>query len=196
MTKHRLKYITIIAILSVFSIDIIIKLFGVRINNVLNSISLFDEGIGKLTVSSEIVRFYSIYNNLSYFLKSPLFGIGLGVGYSFSGLATTLCNIGILGLILWCGALLSSIKNLQFKKSTLVWALICFFILYAPTSHMGVMTYQDKSFYIFLVLCSLNRNEQLEFTVADNYKTILSIINRINTENTSKTYLVTGTKIF
>ena len=50
--------------------------------------------------ASETVRFYSIFNNLYVWTKSPLFGIGAGTVSSASGWVSALANGGIIGIYL------------------------------------------------------------------------------------------------
>jgi hypothetical protein len=145
------------------------RLFGSRIENIFKYLSSFSQGNTSLPQGSEIVRMFSIYNNLTYFLKSPLLGTGLGTIYSFSGFVTTLTDIGLLGLFVWSACLVSGLDNLHFHKGSLALAFVFFFASFAVTGHMGIMTYLDKSFFLFVILASLGRKEQILFTF-EKYK--------------------------
>ncbi len=175
MSENRIKTGIILLFMAIPCALVAFKQFGSRIDVLFNNFASFPNGIGSLPVNSETVRFYSIYNNLLLFLKNPLFGIGLGIGYSYSGLVTALCNIGILGVICWTGVVISSQSNLCFKKSTLFWALLLFFLIFTPVSHMGEMMYQDRSFFLLLLLCSVNRNEQFGFTFEEKKESIIGL---------------------
>lgn len=166
VSKNKMIAISFCIILSIPAGLVVFSLFGSRITDLLTNFSLFSKGIQYLPVNSEIVRMYSIYNNLKLFLHSPILGIGLGIGYSFSGLVTTLTNIGIAGLFIWIGALFSSVLKLKFKRSSLIFGIVVYLFTFSLVNHMGEMTYQDKSFFIFICLCSLNPKEKRLFTIS------------------------------
>jgi len=139
----------------------VLSLYSERINNIFTNLSLFKQGINYLPKESEIIRLYSIYNNLQIFFKYPLFGVGLGTSYSFSGFFTTLCNIGLIGTILWTKIVFTGMKRLHVEKTSLVLSSLVFFVAFLFSGHMGIMTYLDKSFYLFVII-TLTFNKKKE----------------------------------
>jgi hypothetical protein len=165
LSKKPSLVLVIYLLLLIPSIFAMEYLFGDRLARIFASISSFGGDLRNLPATSEIIRLYSIYNNLVIFLRYPLFGCGLGMAYSFSGFVTSLANIGILGVFLWTGVLVSGLKNMGFSKKSLVFGFVVLFLAFLATGHMGVLTYADKVFYLLLLLLSINRREQFVFDV-------------------------------
>lgn len=133
----------------------VFALFGNRIENIVNSILTFSPyTVSNLETSSEIIRFYSIYNNLYYFIKYPIFGTGLGTIYSYSSTITLLTNVGVIGLVLFFVFYLSAInrgkkiKNIMIKCSLIITILSLFLL----TGHLGYLLYFEKTFFVIVLI--------------------------------------------
>lgn len=51
--------------------------------------------------ASEIVRFYSMFNNLYVWIRTPFLGVGIGAISCTSGWISAIANIGIIGIIIY-----------------------------------------------------------------------------------------------
>lgn len=131
-----------------------------------------DSSIG-LPMKSELVRLYSIANNLKLFLNYPLFGCGFSLAYSFSGLVTTLSNIGLIGLFFWSLILIDSIAYFRINTFSKIKGLLLLFLFYSFSGHMNQMIYMDFSFVLFLLFSNCNPSSLLhlskEFYYFNNY---------------------------
>lgn len=119
----------------------------------------FSNGISGLPVSSTIVRSYSIYISLQNFLSSPLFGIGLGISYSHSGLFTRLSNIGVIGFVIFILLLASFFKSLRLQKTSFAAPIIGIRIAYSFTGHRSRIFYMPYTAVSFLLMSVSNRCE-------------------------------------
>lgn len=163
-SKHSIRWIITALIFGVPFLITIMNVYSNRIQNIFYYISLFNNSQpAVLPKLSEIIRLYSIYNNLKIFFSYPLFGVGLGVCYSFSGFITTLCNIGLIGTFLWSKIVSSSCKNLKFHKSSIIFGFFIFFMSFLFTGHMGIMVYLEKSLYLFIITTLTCKKEVKNF---------------------------------
>ena len=145
----------IFIVLGIASCFVFYSLYSSRIETIFDYINLLSiEDPSLLPATSEVIRLYSIFNNLKIFLKYPLFGYGLGSCYSYSGLITCLANIGLLGLIRRIAIVISSLKYFRFNSLSLLKGIIVFFIYYSVIGSMGLMVYIDYSFVIIVLLSS------------------------------------------
>ncbi len=158
------KGITIIAVFAVAILIAVNILYSQRIDNIFNWIKRFKYSEPKdLPAVSEVIRFYSIYNNTVLFLKNPLFGCGVSSIYCFSAIITLFSNIGILGVILYCNAV-KSITDEFFKVKKFSWlTLLILFIAFILTGHMSQILYIEKIIYLYIILkfLQLNKNTRI-----------------------------------
>lgn len=104
-----------------------------------------DDWRGRLSMTSEHVRFVSIVDSFKNFTDRPIFGLGAIAELCHSGLVSFIVNFGIIGLILWAGILL----QLSLKKNSLV----CIFILVIfPNCFVGFYSSFFSALPIFIVL--------------------------------------------
>lgn len=66
--------------------------------------------------TSESFRFTTMFESLNLFMDRPLFGIGLGIPYSYGFVSGALASIGIIGFILWFRYVFFTIGNNSFKS--------------------------------------------------------------------------------
>lgn len=123
--------------------------FPDRISNILNSIGNFGNGIQYLTWSSEVTRLYSAYNNLTIFLRFPLFGAGLGVFASHSAIVTAFASLGLIGMGIWSNFGISLTRNVYSMKTRITAILLVF--IYFMTNHVGQLLGSTQFILIFLV---------------------------------------------
>ena len=154
-------------LIAVIAIPILLVLFKDRIANLLDTLSYFIySNPSELPESSEIIRLYSIYNNLKYFIQNPLFGTGVGVIYCFSSVVTLIANIGLIGLamfVLIISRFTNKILNSQIVSFFTIFVFIGSFTL---TGHMSLILYIDKIIVMYLVckdinLCVLSKKPSL-----------------------------------
>lgn len=144
-----------VLILFLVCFSYLISQYGNRINNIINTLLLFNfNSFGNLPISSEIIRFYSIFNNLNYFFRNLLLGTGLGTIYCYSGTVTLLTNLGIGGTTLFIFFYLILMKN-SFNAKMLKNKKIFIFVLLLPflfTGHLGYILYFEKTFFAMCLL--------------------------------------------
>jgi len=146
---------------SILAFLVIITFFSNRINNIFYYAAKFNYGVASLPPVSEIIRIYSIYNVLMHFFNHPLFGIGLGICFSFGALPTLLCNIGLVGFLLWISLMKASLSKFSFSRASyLVSFFNFFFILFFFGYHMGEMVFYERSFFILVMLTYLSCKEK------------------------------------
>jgi hypothetical protein len=162
VTKRRKLYLGLLLGVGIPAAAVGIFLFRSRLITIVQYIPAFSRSLpSDLPGKSEVIRLYSIYNNFCIFLYRPLYGVGLGSLYCYSGLVSTLSNIGLLGLFCWCFALTSAMQPFHFRKKTMVLAFVYYFAIFALTGHMGDMVYTEKSFFILVMLCALISQDDL-----------------------------------
>lgn len=149
------KTIFFIIFILIFFVFAIFVLFGNRIENILSAIQNFDPyNVKWLEASSEIIRIYSIYNNLYYFARNFLLGTGLGTIYSFSATITLITNVGIIGLGLFLGFYIISLNNNMIYKRKCVKHILVVVLLmmFLTTGHLGYILYFEKTFFIMFLI--------------------------------------------
>lgn len=157
-----------IAILGIGLIAVAVELmYSNRINNIFSYILQFGVSEPKdLPVSSELIRLYSIYNNLVLFVKNPLFGCGVGSIYSFSGVVTLFANIGIIGVVLY-SALINNVTNEIFGVKRFAWlTLLTVFMAFSLTGHMSYILYNERIGYLFILVKGMQLAKESKVAVA------------------------------
>lgn len=72
-----------------------------RLQFAFDAIDMLGQEPSSLPQRSEVIRIYSIFNNLKYFALYFLTGCGLGSIYCYSSIVTMLANIGLIGIIMY-----------------------------------------------------------------------------------------------
>lgn len=146
------SFVVVISVLIVFAV-FVGSLYSERIENIMSYITLFNtKQPGKLPDKSEVIRLYSIYNNLNVFMQNPLFGGGVSSVYSFSALVTLFANIGIVGVVLYFSTI-KVITDEFFKTNKFSWlTLIIIIVTFAFTGHMSNILYIERISYLFILV--------------------------------------------
>ena len=100
-----------------------------RLGNAFYTLKMLGSG-SALSVSSEVIRFRSIYDTILIILDRPLFGIGLGATYCTSGLFTMMSGIGIGGVGFWLLMLSKGFLKLDMNSKHFIW--IVLLVMVAP----------------------------------------------------------------
>ena len=137
------------------------SLFSGRFILLQNDIFKFREGLDAITLDSTIIRTYSIYNNIQYFLKYPFIGTGLYSIYSFSAVVTLITNFGIIGSYLYIKFYKKCLCNISEGKiigiKLLVFVLLCFLFTGSP----GQILYYPQMFYFFVIANNVLENDKV-----------------------------------
>lgn len=95
-------------IIAIYNLDfLIIKLRNMegdifkRMANTLYIIKVQISGDNISLYTSEGTRFTAIFNSIKSWLNRPIFGVGIGTSYTYSGVVSILESVGLLGFILW-----------------------------------------------------------------------------------------------
>jgi len=108
-----LKVISILLPISIIGIAIVLlssntlNYLTSRVSTTFSSIAYMFEYPQQLSIfnvfggASETVRFYSMFNNLYVWAKTPLFGVGIGAISCTSGWISAIANVGIIGIIIY-----------------------------------------------------------------------------------------------
>ncbi len=143
-----------IALAAVALAAVTILLNRERITVLVSNLTKFSDGFDVVRhyQYSGIIRFYSIYNNLTWFIRYPLFGTGLATVYSFSPLVTLFTNLGLIGGALFFVYYFVSLRDTLGQKKAKVWPLIPFLLIaFSVTGHMSYLLYFEKTFFILLL---------------------------------------------
>ena len=148
-------------LVAIIAIPVGIVLFKDRVMNTLDIFSTFHYALPKdLPAVSEIIRFYSIYNNFTFFLKYPLFGTGVGAIYSFSSTVTLLSNIGIVGVLMFIYLIYVLTNNIFKTKSFSMFTVVVVILSFTLTGHMSLILYIDKIILLYLVCKSIHLQKE------------------------------------
>ena len=98
--------------------------------------------------ASETIRFYSMFNNLYVWTKSPIIGIGIGTASCCSGWISALANVGIVGIYL----LLKIYKSVGKKLSLTDYRSAALLIGALFTIQGGLTDIFCNTFYIVLII--------------------------------------------
>lgn len=126
--------------------------YKTRIVNLFDNFSKFSLLPSSLPQTSQIIRLYSIYNNLLVFFRHPFLGCGLGTLYCYSGLVTALANIGILGVLAWILSLYYFWSYFGKRSRIFSISIFVFSIAFVFTGHMGYFMYFEYSFYCIILI--------------------------------------------
>lgn len=157
LSKNKGDYILILSISSIGIMIVLFNTMGDRIDVALNGLkNIFLGNYRELSSGSENIRLYSIYNNITYFFKYIFMGCGLGSMYSYSSIATVLCNIGIIGS-LWFIKIIKNCTNQFYKVDFFSWfSLVIIFCIHFLTGHLSFILYLERIAYMYLILKYLN----------------------------------------
>ena len=151
--KQQKNKITLVFLAS-FIVFFCSLFFSTRLTTIFTTLPLlFKDSPAGLPALSEVVRLYSIANNLKLFLTHFFFGCGLGTLYSYSGLFTTLANIGSVGFVLWLLIIRQNMSHLNISSSSFRKGVLLFCLFYSFTGHMSQMIYLDYSFILLILFC-------------------------------------------
>lgn len=127
-------------------------LFSDRIQTALTVLASFSSAPSDLPRVSEIIRMYSIYNNLALFLRYPLLGCGLGSVYCFSSVVTILADIGIVGTGMYLFFIKSMTDRFFSSRCFSMLALVVIVLSHGLTGHLSQLLYLENGFYLILLL--------------------------------------------
>ena len=145
-----------LAIVSSIFIIIICILLHERIQKVFGAFSKFNMNPNSLPAQSELIRFYSINNNIQLFLHNLLLGCGFGTVYCYSSVITLLTNIGIIGVGVYI-YIINYITNISIKEKFFSWlTFIVVIITGFFIGHMSYITYLENFAYEIIILKSID----------------------------------------
>ena len=126
-----------------------------RIMKVIESFNYFNMQPNELPRESELIRFYSMSNNLKLFFKNFLIGCGFGTIYSYSSVVTLITNIGGIGISVYLYTI-NYISNIAVKKQFFSWiTFITLFMTGLLIGHMSYITYLETFAYQIIIIKSL-----------------------------------------
>lgn len=132
--------------------------FSNRIENLFNSmINVIQSGVMKY--SSEGTRMGSIIILLKAWAERPLFGLGIGTTFCFSGLFSILSTVGVIGLVLWYILIFHIYPN---NKADIVFNMI-FLLVFLPAGDFEV-------FYGFNVVLWIELTSRLKLLYGQEEK--------------------------
>ena len=131
---------------------IILLLMGGRLNNIFHAFGILDKMPSELERASETIRIYSIFNNLKYFIKYPIFGCGFGTIYSYSSVVTILTNIGIVGVVLYIKVIHRITSQATGYKKFSWFTLIVILLTHTMIGHLSHLMYLETAAYLFISL--------------------------------------------
>jgi hypothetical protein len=133
-------------------IVVLLITMGDRVLTIFNGLRTFNKPPNELPQTSEIIRLYSIYNNITYFCRYFITGCGFGTIYSYSAVITILTNIGLLG----SGLFIYYIYNLNSmitKTKKFSWFTLTIIILsHLLVGHLGYLLYLESAAYLYICL--------------------------------------------
>lgn len=99
--KQQKKYFLFIPsgilIITIFMNSNIGRYYLIRFQNII----MFFSNQTVIQNTSEVFRFTTIMDSLYLFLDRPLFGVGLGIPYSYGFISGILASIGLVGFVIW-----------------------------------------------------------------------------------------------
>lgn len=105
IAKNRITPVPVsiitLAIVVIIPFFITTNIFQYYVFRLTNSLNFFNANDAALLLTSEGVRINSIIETFKVFIKRPLFGIGLGMPYSYGFISVFLASVGSFGVILW-----------------------------------------------------------------------------------------------
>lgn len=159
--------ILVFTITFLFSSNRIYQYMMTRLNSIVSFITYVvnnsnSSNIFNIFGGSEVFRAYSMINAIQVFLKTPLFGLGIGTANALSGWLTVLANIGLLGTVIWIMMLNSLFRQMdfcQYKEAFII-------LMFTFTIQGGISEVLMSGFYqIWLILITLiiqnNRRKRL-----------------------------------
>ena len=152
--NKKIKIITCMVTL-VFLICVVILLKD-RAIKIFNAFNYFDTNPNILPRQSELIRLYSINNNLNLFINNVFFGCGFGTVYCYSSIITLITNIGIIGTTSYIYTI-NHISNKIFKKEFFSWlTFITIIITSSLIGHMSYIIYLETFAYEIMILKSID----------------------------------------
>lgn len=150
--RRKMWMFSSIFIFLIFGIVLYYSL-GDRVNHIFSEfLNVYNNSPSKLEKSSEIIRLYSIVNNIKCFFKNPLFGCGIGSIYSYSAVITMLCDLGLVGTFYYA-YIITNLTNRYFDtKFTSCFSIIIIALLHLLTGHLSYILYLDRIAFLYLVL--------------------------------------------
>lgn len=155
MTKNKKYKLMAFVIVPVICI-LVGTLAKDRIMTVLNAFNYFDLSPSKLQLQSELIRLYSMNNNLKIFGDNFLVGSGFGTIYCYSAIITLLTNIGLIGSALYL-YIIYYINSIAVKNKK--FSIFTFFIIFITNIFMGHMSqiiYIETFAYQLILLKSMD----------------------------------------
>ena len=127
-----------------------------RILTLIQSFNYINMPTDQVPQKSEIIRLYSIANNIILFLKNFLIGCGFGTIYCYSAVVTLFTNIGIIGVSIYLYTI-NYISNIAVKNKFFSWlTLITISISWLFTGHMSYITYLETFAFLILILKNID----------------------------------------
>lgn len=162
MLKNKKIKIGISVVLPVLAL-IFILIAKDRLTVLIDSFKVLDMSPKELDARSELIRLYSINNNLSLFLKQPILGCGFGTVYCYSAIVTLITNVGLVGIGLYTYIMyyINSIATKSKKFSYLT--LIVLFITNCFIGHMSQIIYIETFAFqiVILKMIELSKKEKM-----------------------------------
>ena len=99
-------------------------------------------------ITSSKVRLYSIFESIKLFFSRPVFGLGLGTTSCYSGLASILVNVGIVGFLSWINYCFCGISIKKYQIKYIVLTIVLILLPNALIGELGMM-YSVYILYLF-----------------------------------------------
>lgn len=153
--KNKLVKVSLFMYIPIFILPIY-YLARNRLAIIGETLELLNMDPSRLQMQSELIRFYSINNNLKLFFNHFFVGCGFGTIYSYSALITLLANIGLIGVSIY-SYINWYINSIATNSKQISWLTIIIIILtYLFTGHMSNIIYLETFAYQIIVLKSLD----------------------------------------
>lgn len=117
-----------------------------------DSFSLLSKSPKDLYKGSELIRLYSINNNIQYFFKYFIFGCGFGTIYCYSSIVTLLVNFGVIGTVIYI-YIIYHITSIMTKDKRFSWLTILIIVLtHLLIGHLSYLIYLETAGYLYLCI--------------------------------------------
>ena len=152
MSKRRIQLLLGSLVVVVVLGGVVIGLYSRRLTAAFETLSSFAYlDPSHLPASSEIMRLYSVYNNLSLFLSHPFFGCGIGTVFSYSSIATMLSNLGLVGTVMFVFCMKNTTNYFFRVNKFSVLSLVIIVVSHMLTGHMSFLLYLDRVAVLYLI---------------------------------------------
>lgn len=152
MAKNKITSVYTIGVLILILISLPFlfssELFQYYYTRLMNSFRILTNSQTSTTISSEAVRLNTVIYTFDAFLKRPLFGLGIGIPYSYGFLSGLLASIGSIGSTLWMLFVFKLFGNLRINIRT-IFIIVAMIVVWNFTGNISV------SYSVFILLIAV-----------------------------------------